>query len=454
MSPTSAASFSIPAQATSYWLARARVPSALLAAPIGPLAPDEEGLVLLDIRIEAGRIADLACRATPGGAPIHDMDGGQVWPCFVDLHTHIDKGHIWPRATNKDGTLNTAVASGTQDHASWTYADRTERFAFGLRCAYAHGTAAIRTHLDNYNYEEAEAAWAVFRELRSEWKGKIELQAASLATLDLYCGADGPRLADLVARSEGVLGGATRLRQPLGVGGPDELEYAIDRLFGLAAERGLNLDLHVDETLDPTVQTLRQVAKAALRHRFKGGIVCGHCCSLSAQPEADAAETMKLCSDAGIAIVTLPMVNQYLQSRGDRVTPRMRGMTLVHELRAAGVRVAAASDNVRDPFFQFGDHDVLEVFREFVRIGHADLPYGDWPSAVTMTPADLMGLAGVGRIRVGAPADLVLFRGRSMSELLSRPQHDRVVLRGGTAIDTTLPDYRELDHLFADLPRT
>ena len=83
-----------------------------------------------------------------------------------------------------------------------------------------------------------------------------------------------------------------------------------------------------------------------------------------------------------------------------------------------------------------------------VRIAHLDMPYGDWPCAVSKTPADLIGLPNVGRIRVGLPGDLILFKGRNFSELLSRPQHDRVVLRNGLVIDTNLPDYCELDSLF------
>src|SRR5262249_59767091 len=98
-------------------------------------------------------------------------------------------------------------------------------------------------------------------------------------------------------------------------------------------------------------------------------------------------------------------------------------------------------------FYGFGDHDVLEVFREATRICHLDRPYGDWPRAVTTTPADLMGLRASGRIGRGLPADLVLFEGRTWSELLSRPQANRVVIRNGRAIETPLRAYRELDDL-------
>ena len=142
------------------------------------------------------------------------------------------------------------------------------------------------------------------------------------------------------------------------------------------------------------------------------------------------------------------MCNLYLQDRAPGRTPRRRGVTLLHELAARGVPVALASDNCRDPFFAYGDHDLVEVFREAVRIGHLDRPVGAWPAAVTRTPADLMRLPEAGVIRTGAPADLVLFKARHYGELLSRPQADRIVLRAGRPIATDLPDYRELDPLF------
>ena len=112
------------------------------------------------------------------------------------------------------------------------------------------------------------------------------------------------------------------------------------------------------------------------------------------------------------------------------------------------MKVAVASDNTRDPFYAYGDLDALEVFREASRIAHFDHPFGDWPMVVTATPASVMGI-DAGRLRVGGTADFVLFRARNWTELLSRPQSDRVVIRGGQAIDTTLPDYEELDGVLA-----
>ena len=165
------------------------------------------------------------------------------------------------------------------------------------------------------------------------------------------------------------------------------------------------------------------------------------------QPEDEVAETIALVKKAGITVVSLPMCNLYLQDRQSGKTPYWRGVTQLHELKKAGVPVAVSSDNCRDPFFGFGDHDGLEVFNQSVRIAHLDRPYGDWVNAITLTPGEVMGLPTVGQIGVGLPADLILFKGRSFGELLSRSQHDRIVLREGRPIDQTLPDYGELDDL-------
>ncbi len=122
-------------------------------------------------------------------------------------------------------------------------------------------------------------------------------------------------------------------------------------------------------------------------------------------------------------------------------------MTILKELKAAGVKCAIASDNCRDPFHAYGDHDGLEVFTQSVKIGHLDHPIGDWPQAITQTPAEMMGLENIGKVVADSSADFVVFKARSFDELIARGQGDRVVIRKGKQIDTTLPDYSELDDL-------
>jgi cytosine deaminase len=279
--------------------------------------------------------------------------------------------------------------------------------------------------------------------MRDVWAGRIDLQAVSICPLERFAGDDGVALADEVATSGGILGMTTT-----GEGGQassPEFQTLLDRFFSLAEDRGLAMDLHLDETGDPTSRTLDAVARTAVRRRFKAPIQVGHVCSLSVQTEAEAMATIALCAEAGLNVINLPMCNMYLQGRRAGRTPRWRGITMVHEFRAAGVPVSFASDNCRDPFYAYGDYDMMEVYREAARIAQLDHPFGTWTASVTATPAASCGFGGRGRIAVGAPADLVLFRARSMTELLARPQSDRVILRSGKPLDARLPDFREMD---------
>jgi cytosine deaminase len=445
----------------SYWLRNAHVPRSLLPdnlhLPIAPGIAQFDHLAQVDLQIQDGKIAVI--RATsdkPTTEPSVDLQRGMVWCCFVDLHTHLDKGHSWGRATNTSGTFDEALLKVRADsQQNWNPEDVYRRMQFGLQCSYAHGTQAIRTHIDSFG-KQADISFGVFQQLRQEWGNRLTLQAVSLVPPDYYATTAGEKLADQVATAGGILGAVLFMT-------PD-LDTHLDRIFALAEERNLNLDFHADESGDPNEKTLRHVAAAVLRNNFSGKVVCGHCCSLSVQPEEEAQKTISLVKTAGIGIVSLPMCNLYLQDRnqvasnnswipktghliGESHTPRWRGVTLIHELKAAGVPVAIASDNCRDPFYAFGDHDGLEAFREGVRIAQLESPYGDWSRIVTQTPADLMGLPEAGRIAVGLPANLILFKARYFSELLARSQSNRVVLRNGYPIDTRLPDYEELDDL-------
>lgn len=412
-----------------YWLRRARLPAAVV-----------DGAALADLRVAGGVIAAVAPAGTaPAGV---DLAGGQVWPCFVDVHTHLDKGHIWTRTPNPDGTFPGALAAVAEDRLRWTEADLRPRMEHALAGAYAHGTAAIRTHLDSAHTRAADA-WRVFRALRDEWAGRITLQAASLCPLEGYDGDEGAALADQVAEAGGALGGVTRLGGPFDAPLPDGFQDRLDRLFSLADARGLDLDLHVDESGEPGARALREIARTASRRGFANRIQCGHCCSLSVQSDAFARETIAAVAEAGIAVVSLPMCNMYLQDRVAGRTPRWRGVTLVHELRAAGVPVSVASDNCGDPFYPYGDLDMVEVLREATRILHLDHS-PEWSAAVGAIPAGVMGL-DAGRIREGAPADLVLFRARHPHELLARPQSDRIVLRRGRALEAVPPSVDALD---------
>jgi len=432
--------FAAVPDAPRYILGDATVPGVLLDAP--GIEPDPEGLARVDIAVAEGRIAAIGPAGTFGGdAPRLDLRRGMAWPTFVDMHTHLDKGHIWPRAANPDGSFPGAIEAVAADRAAnWHAEDVRRRMDFALRSAYAHGTSLVRTHLDSAAPQH-RVSWPVFAEMRARWAGRIELQAVSIVGVEeLRDAAYAADLADTVAAHGGVLGCVTYMV-------PD-LEALVEGVMRAAMARGLDLDFHADESGEPAARSLRIIADTAIRLGFPGRIVAGHCCSLAVQPPDEAAATMERVAEAGIAVVSLPMCNMYLQARGVARTPRWRGVTLVHELMAHDVAIAVASDNTRDPFYAYGDLDMVEVFREAVRILHLDHPISSWASLVARAPAGILGRDdGHGLIAAGRGADLVLFRARAWTELLARPQSDRTVIRAGRAIDRTLPDYRELDDL-------
>jgi cytosine deaminase len=429
-----------------YWLVNARVPACMLGQGAALSMPlDAEGGVNADLLVEDGKLAriEVGGGKCDDGVVRVDIGGRQVWPTLIDIHTHLDKGHTVERSPNIDGSFHNARLGAIADRPHWTVADLRRRMDFGLRCAYAHGVTAIRTHIDTYQ-ETIERNWQAVREIRDQWRSKVDLQAVSLCPIGLLQDEFGDQVAATVAKSQGLLGGVTR--SAVGDHGAtlDNIDALLDHFFALAIRHDLNIDLHVDETHDPASATLPFVARAALRNGYKGRVVCGHCCSLANQPEDVIDRTLDLLAEAEIAIITLPTVNMYLQDRTKGRTPRWRGVTVVHEMLRRGIRVAAAGDNCRDSFYAYGDHDVLDTFRQAVRIAHLDHPLTDTPALVSVNPASIGKFADHGRIAVGAPARLIVLNARTINEIVSRPQSDRVVIDRGELLRAKPPDYSEL----------
>ncbi len=396
----------------------------------------------VDLLVDEGRIAALA----PAGAqdfadtPRLPLAGRMVLPCFVDSHTHLDKGHIWRRAPNPTGTFPDALQSVKADReAYWSAADVAARMEFALRAAYAYGTRAIRTHLDSVG-PQSRISFPIFAQVRARWKDRIELQASPLFGVDtIFEPGHLETITEMVAAYGSKLIGAVTYMIP-------QLHEALAAMFDLAERKDWSLDFHVDETADPEARSLEVIADMAIERRFSGQILVGHCCSLARQDDDGLKRIVEKVARAGINVVSLPMCNMFLQDRQSGRTPRWRGVTALHELKAAGVEVMIASDNTRDPFYAYGDLDMLEVWREGVRILHLDYPHGAWADTVGAAPARALRVAPP-VLAVGEPADFILTPARDVSELLSRPHSERVVVRNGMAIKAEAPPYSDLDAL-------
>jgi cytosine/creatinine deaminase len=420
-------------------LSNVKVPASLLPSSARG-SVDEEGLARCDVAIGAqGSIASVSETGSSNDAPgtLFHAGGRLLFPGFVDVHTHLDKTHTWRRAPNPTGKFWDAIRVLGADSARWTPEDLERRAQLGLESAYAHGTRAIRTHLDT-SAEVGPNAHGVIGKLRAAWAGRIEIQTVSLCGLDTI-ERDGARIQSITAAYKAdALGG---FPQP-----NPNLDRQLDRLIAIARELRIGLDLHVDESGLAHAECLRATAEAVLRNEFEYPVACGHCCSLAVQDPERASETLELVSAAGISIISLPLCNVYLQDRRDDAprTPRWRGVTLLQEALDLGITCASASDNVRDAFHAHGDYDLLEVLRETIRIAHLDTPPGPAAALVTRAPADIMGLGHLGRIEPGADGQLVLSEARSFSELLSRPWLPRRRLVAGSLRHLTPPPLGDL----------
>lgn len=338
-----------------------------------------------------GRFAE---NAAPGWETV-DAEGRLAVPPFADPHVHLDKTFV--AATNESGTLAEAIRRWRELRPALTGQDYLRRGERALRRCLHHGTTAVRTHVDVAAGDDFSALRAMLL-LRERWAPRLTLQIVALGNMGTSAGQDWAMAEALRLGADG-LGGCPAL-----VEDPQRL---IDRTLDLAERHGAFVDLHVDETEDPQMLTLEMLARTVKQRRFALPVAAGHCCSLACVGEETAARVIGAVAEAGIAVLTLPSCNMALQGRG--CWPAPRGITRVKQLRAAGVPVAAGSDNVRDPFNPFGDYNPLLTAQLLAHAAHLTAPQ-EMRSALAMVgkqARQVMGLPAPST-EPGQPAHLVL----------------------------------------------
>lgn len=415
----------------------ARVPRNLIVGEEPFLSGPGDGYALIDIGVRNGFITQLSPSGggTTDASYVLDARGGMVLPCYVDVHTHLDKTQTFHRVVNSNGTLQGAICAEHEDMAlHWNLQDVKSRMHFGVACAYAHGTSAMRSHLLSHE-QWRETIWQAFAEVQHVWRGKVKLQPAALVNFDLLRDPlELDRLADWVLAHGGVLGCA--IMNPAG-----DIAAALDRMLRVADERGLDLDFHADENEDPESRSLRDIAESVQRTSYSGRVVVGHCCSLALQSTETVQETLARVRESNIGVVALPLTNAFLQGRAPGVTPTVRGITRLREMHRAGVVTALASDNCRDPFFPFGDYDMQEVLASGVLMAHLEQELLQACAAVTRNPAQMMRLDSFGVLSEGAGADLLIYGEQDLAALIARRPSPTHLIRNGIEAFPKLPDF-------------
>ena len=390
---------------------------------------------LVDIEVVDGHIASLAPVVGRGSEPNgvegverHDLMGWLVVAAMAEPHAHLDKALTAEAVPNPTGDLmgaidawNAAAAAGSITHDAIV-----ERATAAIELLLVHGVTAVRSHANVLGTTGAKAVIAV-REAAERFQGLVDVQIVALTGMPIIGpdGAPGRRaLAEALEVGVDLVGGTPHL-QPPGTEA-QSIAFAIEA----ATEAGIGIDLHVDEKLDPSVLTLRDLARQIIDTGFEHSVTASHCVTLGMQtPETQAAVAAEV-AEAGISVVALPQTNLFLQGR-DQPMATPRGLTAVKALQDAGVTVAAGADNVQDPFNLVGRSDPLETASLMVMAGH-QLPDTAF-ELVSNAPRSVLGLPPV-NVAVGDPADLVAIDAPSVRGAIADAPMSRRVFRRGVLV--------------------
>ena len=350
-----------------------------------------------------------------------DLGGSVVLPGLIDAHVHLDK--TYTSAPNRSGTLQEAIAVWKEAKPRLTFESYVERALRAVRAALLNGTTAIRTHVD-VDAEGDFTALEVLVEVRKRIKDVMDLQIVALGNPGVNR-AETAALRRALELGADLVGGAPALT--------DDPAGCIDAVFDLAETFGKPIDLHIDETENPEIMTLETLAEKTLLRGFEGRVTAGHLCSLDFAPDDTAARVMDKVAEAGLNVVTLPSCNLVLLGRKQHPTPR--GVTRVNELLEHGVTVAAASDNVHDPFNPLGHYDPLFIANLSAHAAHltGEAQLGTCLELVTYRAAAVLGLPNYG-LHEGAAADLVVLNTARYPDAVSGLPARLATFKGGRLV--------------------
>ena len=383
-----------------------------------------------DVLVVDGRIAAVgAGLSAPEGARIVEAEGLLLSPPFVDPHFHMDAtlSYGLPRV-NQSGTLLEGIALWGELKPHLTQEALVERALQYCDWAVAKGLLAIRTHVDVCDdrllaveallqVKKTVAPWLDMQLVGFPQDGVLRAPTA-LANLKraLDLGVD-------------VVGGIPHFERTMADGA-----LSVKILCELAAERGLRVDMHCDESDDPLSRHIETLAFETNRLDLHGRVTGSHLTSMHSMDNYYVSKLLPLMREAQVHAIANPLINITLQGRHDTY-PKRRGMTRVPELMAAGINVAFGHDCVMDPWYSLGSADMLEVAQMGLHVAQmtSQAQMRACFDAVTVNPARILGLQGYG-IEVGAHADFVLLQARDPVEAIRLRAARLMVVRRGEVL--------------------
>ena len=393
-----------------------------------------DGRTGMSVAVQDGRIAEVA----PGlRAPAHEMLDAQgllLAPPFCDPHFHMDAtlSYGLPRV-NASGTLLEGIALWGELKPLLTADALIERALAYCDWAVAKGLLAIRSHVDTS--DASLLAVDALLEVQRRVAPYLDLQLVAFPQDGVLRSPGGvDNLQRALDKGVQVVGGIPHFERTMAEGAA-----SVRLLCELAAERGLPVDMHCDESDDPHSRHIETLAFEAQRLGLQGRVTGSHCTSMHSMDNYYASKLIPLIAESGVGIVANPLINITLQGRHDSY-PKRRGMTRVPELLAAGVNVAFGHDCVMDPWYSLGSGDMLEVAHMGLHVAQMTSQAGmrQCFEAVTTRAARAMGLQNYG-LEAGCDASFVLLQARDPVEAIRLRATRLKVFRRGRLLAETPP---------------
>ncbi|MCB8876099.1 amidohydrolase family protein [Acidisoma silvae] len=384
-----------------------------------------------DIAVSAERIVAVERAITAEAGEVIDAEGQLVSPPFIDPHFHMDATlSLGIPRINRSGTLLEGIALWGELKPLLTHDALVERALRYCDLAVAQGLLAIRSHID---ISDSLIAVDALLEVRERVKPYIDLQLVAFPQDGYY---RSPRAVDLLKealdRGIEIVGGIPHFERTMEAG-----RQSVAALFRIAADRGLRVDIHCDESDDPLSRHVETMAAETVRFGLGDRVTASHCTSMHSMDNYYASKLIALIAESGMNVIANPLINITLQGPHDTY-PKRRGLTRVPELLAAGVNVSLGQDCCMDPWYSLGSGDMLEVAHMAVHVGQmtSQDAMATCFEAVTTHSAKTMGLDGYG-IAPGCRADMVLLQAASPVEAIRLRATRLAVIRAGRVIART-----------------
>ncbi len=387
---------------------------------------------LVDIACKDGKIVEISPAIKADAVTIIDAEGQLVTPPFVDSHFHMDAtlSMGMPRL-NQSGTLLEGIKIWGELKPDLTPEGIKERAIKLITWAIAKGNLAIRSHVDTT--DPSLMAVDVLLEVREEMKEFIDIQLVAFPQDGVLRCKDGLALMRrALDKGVDVVGGIPHFERTM-----DEGHKSIEILCEMAVERGLMVDMHCDESDDPHSRHIETLTYHTQRLGLQGRIAGSHLTSMHSMDNYYVSKLLPLMAEAQMNCVCNPLVNMNLQGRHDTY-PKRRGLMRVPELMAQGINVSLGHDDVMDPWYPMGTHDMLEVAHmgahalHMTGVAQQEILF----DAVTTHGAKTLNIEGYG-LDIGCNADMVVLQAMSKTEAMRVHPTRLYVIRRGKIISQT-----------------